>query len=235
VTLSQAFQQSVQGDDDSYASSSYMAESTSHPSISTVSSVTLSHALFVDRHDHSGQGFYVATRLGDYVEVPHDEPIVVETVKEDDDSREEERDVNEMDQNEKSDINTDNDTTESTDDTSNNPSVSSPGAATDVVDVSSNIPAAGGISSTKQISQSNEGMESDILNMLIPECGVPIPSVMAKMGKQKSKGGMLLPWHSTRSIQNYQYGGGRRKKNNMSYRRGDSSIFSISSVHTFRG
>ncbi|KAL7477757.1 hypothetical protein ACHAW6_003553, partial [Cyclotella cf. meneghiniana] len=235
VTLSQAFQQSVQGDDDSYTSSSYMAESASHPSFSTVSSVTLSHALFVDRHDHSGQGFYVATRLGDYVEVPNDEPIVVETVKEDEDSCEEERDVNEIVQKEQSDNKTDNDTTESTDDTSNNPSVSSPGAATDAVDASSNIPAAVGTSSTKQISQSNEGMESDILNMLIPECGVPIPSVMAKMGKQKSKGGMLLPWHSTRSIQNYQYGGGRRRKKNMSYRRGDSSIFSISSVHTFRG
>ncbi|KAL3786598.1 hypothetical protein HJC23_008194 [Cyclotella cryptica] len=235
VTLSQAFQQSVQGDDDSCTSSSYMAESTSHPSYSTVSSVTLSHALFVDRHDHSGQGFYVATRLGDYVEVPNDEPIVVETVKEDEDSCVEERDVNEIYQKQKSDAKTDNDTTGSLEDASNNPSVSSPGAATDVVDAASNTPAAAGTSSTKQIAQSNEGMESDILNMLIPECGVPIPSVMAKMGKQKSKGGMLLPWHSTRSIQNYQYGGGRRKKKNMTYRRGDSSIFSISSVHTFRG
>ena len=31
----------------------------------------------------------------------------------------------------------------------------------------------------KEIAQSNERVETGILNMLIPECGVPIPSVMS--------------------------------------------------------
>ena len=77
VTLSQAFQRSVQ-DDDSFASSALMTESgSSHPTLSTVSSVTLSHALSVEKHEHADQGFYVAIRLGDYVEGQNDEEIEV--------------------------------------------------------------------------------------------------------------------------------------------------------------
>jgi hypothetical protein len=222
VTLSQAFQR-VHSDDDSYASSSFMTESSSHPTLSTVSSVTLSRALSVDRHDHSDQGFYVAVRLGDYVEGQNNEQIEVESVREEEIScvDVEERDSNEAEQKSKADSKTDHDSNQSMENTSNDP-----GAGEDVL---SDAPA----EATKAITQSDERVESDILNMLIPECGVPIPSVMSKMGKQKSKGGMLLPWHSTRSIQNYQYGGGRRKKrSNMS---STSSLFSISSVHTFRG
>jgi hypothetical protein len=224
VTLSQAFQPSMQGDDDSCASS-MVTESTSHPSLSTVSSVTLSHALSVDRHDHSDQGFYVAVRLGDYVGGPIGEPPEAETVND-----EEERDMNETEQkletNSKADTVSNDDSVEDT----SSPSIASPGAATDM-EVSSNNPVPA--SASKQVAKSsNEDVESDILNMLIPECGVPIPSVMAKMGSKKSKAGLLIPWHSTRSIQNYQYGGGRRKKKTG---RSDSSLFSISSVHTFRG
>jgi hypothetical protein len=231
VTLSQAFQHSVHGDDDSYASSSYMTESSSHPTLSTVSSVTLSHALSVDRHDHSDQGFYVAVRLGDYNEGQNDEPIEVESVRGDDIScvDVEERDVNIMDQKPKAAAKTEeNDSNQSVENESNDPSEGSNAAAAE--DVLSDAPA----TATKLVAESNERVESDILNMLIPECGVPIPSVMTKMGKQKSKGGMLLPWHSTRSIQNYQYygGGRRRKRNTMS---SNNSLFSISSVHTFRG
>lgn len=219
VTLSQAFQR-VHSDDDSFASSSFMTESSSNPTLSTVSSVTLSRALSVDRHDHSDQGFYVAVRLGDYVEGQNDEQIEVESVRGEAVEDVEERDVNEVEQKSKADSK-DHDSNQSMENTSNDP-----GAGEDVL---SDAPAA----ATKAIAESNERVESDILNMLIPECGVPIPSVMSKMGKQRSKGGMLLPWHSTRSIQNYQYGGGRRKKrSNMS---STSSLFSISSVHTFRG
>jgi hypothetical protein len=219
VTLSHAFDRSVHGDDGSCAECSYTTGASSHPTLSTVSSVTLSQALSVDRHDHSDQGFYVAVRLGDYNEGQNDEEIEVESVRGDEISRVdvEERDV-ETEQKSKTDSKADND--------SNDPSeVSSPGAAEDVL---SDAPAA----ANKEITQSTERVESDILNMLIPECGVPIPGVMSKMGKQRSKGGMLLPWHSTRSIQNYQYGGGRRKKRNVA---SNSSLFSISSVHTFRG
>merc|ERR1712086_891650 len=50
----------------------YSESHTSPSQISTVSSITLSRALSVDKHEHSGQGFYVATRLGDYVEVPYE-------------------------------------------------------------------------------------------------------------------------------------------------------------------
>ena len=85
-----------------------------------------------------------------------------------------------------------------------------------------------------QIASSDfEDIGSDMLDLL-PECGVPIPSVMAQVGviraRPSSRGGMLLPWNSARSIQNY---GGRSKKKGG----GDSSrsMFSISSVHSFRG
>ena len=224
VTLSQAFQRSV--DEESYASSSF-TESSPHSTLSTVSSVTLSHALSVDRHEHSDQGFYVAVRLGDYIEGQNEEEIEVESVRGGEAISRvdvEERDVDEVvDQKHKA----EDDSGHSIENTSNDPTeVTSPSAVEDVL---SDAPAV----ATKEITQSNERVESDILNMLIPECGVPIPSVMSKMGKQRSKGGMLLPWHSTRSIQNYQYGGGRRKKRNTMS--SNSSLFSISSVHTFRG
>ena len=203
--------------------------SDAHPTLSTVSSVTLSHALSVEKHEHADQGFYVAIRLGDYVEGQNDEEIEVQSVKGDEVScaDSEERDEFEVEQMKKD--ATDGDSKQSAENTSNGTDTSehsSPGAAEDVL---SDAPSA----ATKEIAQSNERVETDILNMLIPECGVPIPSVMSKMGKQRSKGGMLLPWHSTRSIQNYQYGGGRRKKKNTMS--SNSSLFSISSVHTFRG
>ncbi len=232
VTLSQAFQNSMQGEDDSCASSVTDEYTQSSSLASTVSSVTLSHALSVDRHEHN-QGFYVATRLGDYVEVPNDDAGVGD-------------EVDEKDECDKKDIGRDHaekDTTKSEEDTFGDSTSKSPHDNSTVSDNAISIDSPGGdidavsstpaVATSAQVATTSEGIETDILNMLIPECGVPIPSVMAKMGKQKSKGGMLLPWHSTRSIQNYQYGG--RKKRSGRNHSSNSSIFSISSVHTFRG
>ncbi len=113
------------------------------------------------------------------------------------------------------------------------------------------------VTNGKQITKPVGTVESDIISALVPECGVPIPSVMANVGEtataqrtatqrvRSRKGGMLIPWHSTRSIQNYHNSGRRDKKkgasgNNKLYssrgRDGSTaSMFSIGSVHSFRG
>ncbi len=245
VTLSEAFEQlRSDGDEMSDTSSlteeyyprdrmhSYDSRVSQQPSfahspsysqslISTVSSVTLSRALDEDleRHEHHTRGFYVATRLGDFVE-----DVIVPPLAEDDVPGAEEyinddgygvaaiRDVGET--NDLADDGTD---------------LSSEGGA-----VSSNV-------ATKKTPRQQiaspvlDAIGSDILD-LMPECGVPIPAVMAQAGtiraRSTSKGGMLLPWHSARSIQNYQGRRGAGKKGGDSSSR---SIFSISSVHSFRG
>jgi len=260
VTLSQAFHHS--DGTDSCASSmtdEYSESHSSHPSLtSTVSSVTLSHALSVDRHDHSGQGFYVATRLGHFVDVPTvpdgvydvsddvnvgDEPFSSTTTPDDDVYKTEE--VPQHD-----------DLVEKTgeftiDSTSgsfvrmNSESTNKSGGTDDSTDAVSDITAAAVAkddvnnkkSDTQVSSSTGNSLESELLATLVPECGVPIPSVMAKVGtaraRSSSKGGMLLPWHSTRSIQNYQ--GRRGSKKLYSSRSREGNLYSISSVHTFRG
>jgi len=261
VTLSQAFHHS--DGTDSCASSmtdEYSESHSSHPSLtSTVSSVTLSHALSVDRHDHSGQGFYVATRLGNFVDVPTvpdgvyvsndvnvgDEPFSSTTTPDDGDGVYKTEEVPQHD-----------DLVEKTgeftiDSTSgsfvrmNSESTNKSGGTDDSTDAVSDITAAAVAkddinnkkSDTQVSSSTGNSLESELLATLVPECGVPIPSVMAKVGtaraRSSSKGGMLLPWHSTRSIQNYQ--GRRGSKKLYSSRSREGNLYSISSVHTFRG
>ena len=53
----------------------------------------------------------------------------------------------------------------------------------DVGTVLSDVPAV----ATKEIAQSNERVETSILNMLIPECGVPIPSVTSVWRRKEEK------------------------------------------------
>ena len=221
VTLSQAFQQL----DDSESCSSSIAtdelsasQYSSHTLMSTVSSVTLSHALSVERHDHSDQGFYVATRLGDFVAVPNERGDPGAAAALNVDPNEGEEDVQ----------NTDN----RTDGKFDVNSETSPNSA-EGKDALSNT----AVTSTN-VASGAEDFESDILSALVPECGVPIPSVMAKVGGSKSRssrGGMLLPWHSTRSIQNYHGRRGGKKKRDGGNTSSSASIFSMSSVHTFRG
>lgn len=216
---------------------------------SGMSSVTLSRALSVDRHDHSGQGFYVATRLGDFVEVPNglngeiDAPMLEES-EEDiflDDVEAEDTDADattlQTDLQSGGDI-TNEDSTKIVDD------------EIDLVsDITAPVAVAGKVE--EQIApprgSAHKDVESDLIAALVPECGVPIPSVVAKVSTSSSKrvrsgkGGMLLPWHSTRSIQNYHGRRGSSKKNHKGgsnsslYSTGRSGMFSIGSVHTFRG
>ena len=280
VTLSQAFQPSTRGADESCNSSftddSYAETRGASSYISNVSSVTLSHALSVERHEHEDQGFYVATRLGDFVAAPKS-PSDGETVdKEDeDDVREkivkeecnkekaEQRDVSKHENEEQFDDEkeeqcdagtylTANVTNENEDSSNgslydgavkvggNNSSVElsvelESISHTSVSSVAGSIPANENDPSTQFIK--NETPESDILPMLVHDCGVPavadaVPTIVAT-ATQKSMG-MLLPWHSTRSIEVYRHGGrgGRRKKTGTA---GNRSIFSHSSIHTFRG
>ncbi|KAL3816216.1 hypothetical protein ACHAXA_001272 [Cyclostephanos tholiformis] len=243
VTLSEAFDQlRSDGDEMSDTSSlteeyyprermlSYDSRTSQHPSyshspsysqslISNVSSVTLSRALDDDleRHEHHDRGFYVATRLGAFVEdivVPPeaDAACAEKVTNEDGYGVTAIRDV---------------------------------GETNDLVDEEIDLSSLGGVASSNVITKKTahrhiafsefEGIGSDILDLL-PECGVPIPAVMAQVGgiraRSSSKGGMLLPWHSARSIQNYR---GRRGANKKKGDNSSRSIFSISSVHSFRG
>ncbi|KAL7464432.1 hypothetical protein ACHAXS_004765 [Conticribra weissflogii] len=263
VTLSQAFQP-TRGDEScnsSLAEDSY-AEAKRAPSyISNVSSVTLSQALSVERHEHEDQGFYVATRLGDFVAAPLESGAVdkSEEVKGEKEAEvhfetrtqaeAESGQTNEGD--EKETVNDDEkDTmkecdsgtyplTNVTNDTDNS---SNESHALKVMDNSTSADGASN-TSTASIAGSTQGnehdstnqisktvAEKDLIETVIPECGV-VPTVVAA-ATQRSMG-MLLPWHSTRSIDYYRYGGrGGRRKRGAS---GPRSIFSHSSVHTFRG
>ena len=228
VTLSQAFHP-----DETDSCSSSITNSSSM--ISTVSSVTLSRALSAERQDHSGQGFYVATRLGDFVEVPNEQPDESSDIDESAGSKpiKEEEEEEEVSSNQNGNAGTDTDTKSDTKSAGEDYSHYSTDGE---IDLMSDATAPGSKAAANQISKAiAEDIESDILSTLVPECGVPIPSVMAKVGttRSKSRGGMLLPWHSTRSIQNYQ--GRRGKKKGSSSLYSSRSLFSISSVHSFRG
>lgn len=273
VTLSQAFQEHLSDENDSCSSSitdECYLESHSSPSspsqISTVSSVTLSRALSVDKHEHSCQGFYVATRLGDFfsppeleVEVPNksskkeegaendmkDEPSFLKTVyKENKEEFSVEVEMNVYADNtatgiSNSDIKSGGDATTSSEDSSNKSNTC------EHIDAVSNSPAEGSTeakkNSTIKITSTAEDIGSEIISSFVPDCGVPSPSIMAKVGSNNvrrigraPRGGMLLPWHSTRSIQNYhgpRGGGGKKKKRGSR----QSSLYSIGSVHSFRG
>ena len=232
VTLSEAFDQASKSDWDTMSATSSLTEeyyprergrsvdsrasSSYAPShFSTTSSVTLSRVLGDDleRHEHHDRGFYVATRLGDFIEdVVAPSPAGADAVSANGVINE---DGNEEIVIEKNDMDD-----EEIDALSYGGVASSNGSAKKTVG--------------HQIASSDfEDIGSDMLDLL-PECGVPIPSVMAQVGviraRPSSRGGMLLPWNSARSIQNY---GGRSKKKGG----GDSSrsMFSISSVHSFRG
>lgn len=266
----------------------------------------------MDRHEHSPQGFYVATRLGDYVEIPTDQDDGVEGLENGVlDLPELEEDHAALAAYEKIDaalasygeemrlpasaaIFEDGDTATAdgtraetlksgdTNEGGSDASFENKSSGTDdgvpsVSDMTlagSKDALAGSVGSLgtgggnkngggKKIASTADNVESDMLAALVPECGVPIPAVMAKVGTANSanqavkthrvksgKGGMLLPWHSTRSIQNYhnhgRRGGSKKGKgggsNTSLYGSGRSrdgsstaSIFSISSVHTFRG
>ncbi len=206
----------------------------------------ISKALSVDKHEHSGQGFYVATRLGDFNnEIP--ESVNVESPPRANSA--EADDVFKTGEDYGDDEEEEEETTTDTKSCHTNKSLTNKSSGTDEETEAVSDVAAAGSKRTMQIASSTaEDIQSDILSALVPECGVPIPSVMAKVGSSRaralSKGGMLLPWHSTRSIQNYQHHGRRGKKKGQGSsvysssrsRDGSSqSIFSISSVHTFRG
>ena len=237
VTLSEAFDQASKSDWDTVSATSSLTEeyypresgrsvdscaslSYAPSHFSTTSSVTLSRALGddLDRHEHHDRGFYVATRLGDFVEdVVVPSPAGADAVSANDGINED----------------------------GNDETVISDGEKNDMDDEEIDVSSYGGVASSNgnakktvglQIASSDfEDIGSDMLDLL-PECGVPIPSVMAQVGviraRPSSRGGMLLPWNSARSIQNYGGRRGGKKKGG-----GDSSrsIFSISSVHSFRG
>ena len=246
MTLSEAFHKSGEGDDamsatlslteDHYpphrccrtGSSSCGGDSRAYshsplytPSlISTVSSVTLSRALNdnMERHEHYDHGFYVATRLGDFVEdtnacVPPPHPLVVPIFEDDiyedgyggmTESTEVEEKKNLI---------------ASVDDSGGY--CSGGNHKCDSADIIDDVLSDGGVTgfhssttTTKtgagcHIVLSMTGLEvigTDILDLL-PDCGVPIPSVMTHAGitraQSSRQGGMLLPCHSARSIQNY--------------------------------
>lgn len=270
---------------------------------STLSSVTLSRALGrdVDRHDHEhsfgGGGFYVATRLGDFVQqddenvvggggigggIGNDAVVLVHPCNADESvlhtaatSRDAEKHTNKKEEvvgeAATSAINAAPDKSTILDSRSNHQhpnkytySTSNNEDDFEIETVLSDISVAGSYKEggdntnqkdnekkingvTTQITSALEEISSDILSSIIPECGVPIPSVMAKVGGRSRGYGMLLPWHSTRSIQNYHRGGsskrGGKKRggsggssdSSLSSGRREGNIFSMSSVHTFRG
>mmetsp|Transcript_6425 Transcript_6425/g.13548 ORF Transcript_6425/g.13548 Transcript_6425/m.13548 type:complete len:718 (+) Transcript_6425:119-2272(+) len=211
VTLSQAFQGS---DIDSCESSVELN--------STVSSITFSH---VDQHEHD-QGFFIATKLGDFVHVPNEVDISEQHY--DGDTLPADADANlKTAEEEKFPINqttstTDTNTADNTDEVSN--ATAAPETSKD--------------DAQKQVGATSEDMASDLIASIVPECGVPIPSVMAKVGTRRRKSsntGFLVPWHSSRSIQNYHFGNQRKKGGRQQRSSSNSSLFSIGSVHTFRG
>ncbi|KAL9184870.1 hypothetical protein ACHAXT_002647 [Thalassiosira profunda] len=222
VTLSQAFHP-----DDGAASiaSSLTEDDHSASRGSTVSSVTLSRALSADRHDHAGGGFYVATRLGDYVEVPKDpEGSPVSDDGEDVSVLPDPFDGGSVAGTAGTGLESDGD---------------APTADTAAgLDVVSDAAAAESKGAGPMAPGRHAG--DDLLAALVPECGVPIPSVMATVGatssgRRSGKGGYLLPWHSARSIGNYQHGRRGKKKGAQSQSSRHASLLSTSSVHTFRG
>jgi hypothetical protein len=261
ITLSEAFNKSTDGSDDSISATSSLTEGeyylnssggrvgsnvsaysphyssyTTPSMISTCSSVTLSRALGddLDRHEHHDGGFYVATRLGDFVEdVPPPVKPPPNIGRNFDDN-----DVNYCE--DRYGVTAIRDVDEEND------LVDNKGESADIFD---DILSDGGVAngynggSVAKVKVAghhiNIEMSSDILDLL-PECGVPIPSVMAQSGVIRStrsstttrQGGMLLPWHSTRSIQNYR---GQKGPKNGGDRNANRSLFSISSVHSFRG
>ena len=239
------------------AYSPYYASSSSYttPSmISNCSSVTLSRALGddLDRHEHHDGGFYVATRLGDFVEdVPPIKkpppPIIGQNFEDNDDVNycEDSYGVTAIgDVDEENDL-VDNNKNNAEEDDFFDSNSNNKGESADILD---DILSDGGVAngynggSVAKVKVAghhiNIEMSSDILDLL-PECGVPIPSVTAKAGvirrlsNTRRQGGMLLPWHSTRSIQNYR--GRKGGPKNGADGNSNRSLFSISSVHSFRG
>jgi len=209
VTLSQAFQGS---DIDSCESSVGLN--------SSVSSITFSH---VDQHEHE-QGFFIATKLGDFVQVPEEVDISEQQY----DGEELQADANlktaEEEEFPTSQIIPTNDTV-----TTDN---------TDEVSDTTAAPSTSEEDNQKQVGATAEDMASDLIASIVPECGVPIPSVMAKVATRRRKSsntGFLVPWHSSRSIQNYHFGNQRKKSGRQQRNSSNSSLFSIGSVHTFRG
>jgi len=211
VTLSQAFQGS---DIDSCESSIELN--------STVSSITFSH---VDQHEHD-QGFFIATKLGDFVHVPNEVDISEQHY--DGDTLPADADANlKTAEEENFPINQTTSTTDTT--TADN---------TDEVSNATAAPETSKDDAQKQVGATSEDMASDLIASIVPECGVPIPSVMAKVGTRRRKSsntGFLVPWHSSRSIQNYHFGNQRKKGGRQQRSSSNSSLFSIGSVHTFRG
>jgi len=209
VTLSQAFQGS---DIDSCESSVGLN--------SSVSSITFSH---VDQHEHE-QGFFIATKLGDFVQVPEE----IDTSEQQFDGDELPADANLKTAEEEkfpTSLTTPTNDTVTTDNT-------------DEVSDTTAAPTTSEGENQKQVGATAEDMSSDLIASIVPECGVPIPSVMAKVGTRRRKSsntGFLVPWHSSRSIQNYHFGNQRKKSGRQQRNSSNSSLFSIGSVHTFRG
>mmetsp|Transcript_16493 Transcript_16493/g.27113 ORF Transcript_16493/g.27113 Transcript_16493/m.27113 type:complete len:580 (+) Transcript_16493:168-1907(+) len=207
VTLSQAFQ----GSDESSVGLN-----------SSVSSITFSQ---VDQHEHD-QGFFIATKLGDFVQVPNEVDI-----------SEYDYDTLPLPADADANLKTAEEEKHPTDQTS----PTSETITADNTDEVSNTTAAPEKSkedSQKQVGATSEDMASDLLASIVPECGVPIPSVMAKVGTRRRKSsntGFLVPWHSSRSIQSYHFGNQRKNGGRQQRSSSNSSLFSIGSVHTFRG
>jgi len=179
----------------------------------------------VDQHEHE-QGFYVATKLGDFVHVPNEVDISEQSYV---------GDTTPGDANLK--------TAEEEKFPTNETTPTNDTTVADNSDEISNITAAPKTTNDdnkKQVGATSEDMASDLIAAIVPECGVPITSVMAKVGTRRRKSsntGFLVPWHSSRSIQNYRFGYQRKKTGRQQQQRSSSfsSLFSIGSVHTFRG
>lgn len=207
VTLSQAF---------------HSSDESSVGLNSSVSSITFSQ---VDQHEHD-QGFFIATKLGDFVQVPNE--VDISEQQYDGDTlplsagailKTAEEEKYPADQ---TSPNSDTITADNTEEVSN--TTASPDKSKEV--------------DQKQVGATAEDMKSDLIASIVPECGVPIPSVMAKVGTRRRKSsntGFLVPWHSSRSIQNYNFGNQRKKGGRQQRNSSNSSLFSIGSVHTFRG
>ena len=216
VTLSQAFQGS-----DSDSCESYDGLN------SSVSSITFSQ---VDQHEHE-QGYYVATKLGDFVHAPNEIDVREEVVVPPTDTN---LNTAEKDDSPANDTTTYETTATNSDEVSDTTAAPPPPPPPPPNENDNN---------QKQVVETAEDMDdmaSDLLAAIVPECGVPIQSVMAKVGasrRKPSNTGLLLPWHSSRSIQNYRrhYGNQRKKGGRHQQQPANSSLFSIGSVHTFRG
>lgn len=236
VTLSQAFNNSNEYgtfyETDSVTSD--LTEDFSHSdqsrALSAVSSVTLSKALSIDRHDHSGQGMFVATRLGDYVEVPNKE--------ESDEAPEPDEEECPVAEDGPTDATEGGNDIDVFSETAPGSSGSRSGSAGDSVEKKA-------AAEKKAVAQINKARADDVelslIDALVPGAcgaGAALPRIAARAvapSASRGVGGVLLPWHSTRSIQNYQSGGRRSRGRRSTARSSDRSILSTSSVHTFRG